>query len=253
MCDVDVSPEDGICDTVGSGTVDFSVPPTINVPPHSSLPLPTFTGSCLNGTTINATIFPTGEAITTSCLGGAYTITPTQIIPDGAYTVTVYQTDTVNVSPNIVGTGIIDTTPVLSPVCTATPLVTSGATTIECVFVLSGAAITIPSFVCSPSPATSSGTTTCVGTAMTSNPMFTLLDEQNNTDTGIVLLTLDTTPPPMPIVDSLSPDPALSGATVTLILSQVESGATVSVPSLTCSPSPAIFTRRVVCVGIATP
>lgn len=49
----------------------------------------------------------------------------------------------------------------------------------------------------------------------------------------------DCVPPSNPTVVSLSLNPAMSGDPVTLSISDIEPGATVTVPGTICTPSPA--------------
>ena len=65
-------------------------------------------------------------------------------------------------------------------------------------------------------------------------------------------ITIDTTDPTDPTVISLSPNPAMSGVTVTLAIANVETGASVTVPGMICSPDPATASGTVDCTATAT-
>ena len=59
----------------------------------------------------------------------------------------------------------------------------------------------------------------------------------------------DTTPPSDPTVVSISPNPAATGTLVTLTLSGVETGATITVDDFTCTPTTADATGIVTCTA----
>jgi uncharacterized repeat protein (TIGR02543 family) len=71
------------------------------------------------------------------------------------------------------------------------------------------------------------------------------------TNTTLFALWSDTTAPSDPVVGTITPNPANEGDVVTLSLTSVEPGATVTIPGFSCVPTPADGTGNVTCTAIA--
>lgn len=90
--------------------------------------------------------------------------------------------------------------------------------------------------------------TTTVGTYVID---YAVTDSQDNTGRAIrTVVVADRTAPATPTIRDFSPNPAAIGDAVTLKLAGVESGATVSVPGMSCSPNPAGTGGEVTCTGV---
>jgi len=72
-----------------------------------------------------------------------------------------------------------------------------------------------------------------------------------STNTIIYAKWSDTTPPTDPTVGAITPNPANTGDIVTLSLTNVEEGATVTIPGFVCSPIPTTVTGNVSCTATA--
>ena len=148
----------------------------------------------------------------------------------------------------------VDTTAPTVPTTTASPNPANATILVNITtgLVESGATVSIPGTTCSPSPSTGA-TVTCTGSGVNigSNPTITITDPAGNSATGTVILIVDTIAPTTPTPGLITPNPAKTGDTVTLPVINVESGATISIPNMVCSPSPATASGTVSCTATA--
>lgn len=127
-----------IIDTAGNtatatpkcGTIDTSTFVTIVVPALGTNNLPSFTGTCETGASLNLTITPTNERINgVTCVNETYSIPATVYIPTGNYCGSIVATDATGNTATASGCGDIlvtvevpitteDTTPTISGSCT---------------------------------------------------------------------------------------------------------------------------------------
>jgi Bacterial Ig-like domain len=119
-----------IANATGNGIVDSTTFVTIVLPALGTNHLPSFTGTCETGATLELTITPTNEKITgITCLSGGYSIPATVYIPTGSYCASILATDAIGNTATASGCGDIlvtvevpvsttDTTPTISGSCT---------------------------------------------------------------------------------------------------------------------------------------
>jgi hypothetical protein len=144
-----------------------------------------------------------------------------------------------------------DVTPPAVPVCTAVPTPSNGtiAVVITCMGVEPGGTLTIPGTTCVPSPATATGVVVCtenVPGTVPSNPTASVKDTSGNTTPVVVAYVLDKSPPAAP---GCTATPTVSDGTKKSVITctGVELGATLTIPGMTCAPTPATATATVVC------
>lgn len=236
-----------------SVTIDTTVPTTLvapdmtpatdkgssNIDNLTNDTTPDFTGSCVNGDTIQLVIDAVAVAPTVVCAGGVYTITPTTPLTDGIHTISVTATDPAGnvsaISPTLSVT--IDT--VIPPAATINPIASTDTTitgTGE-----TGSTITVTGAVCTNLPVivNSAGVWSCTLSAPIPNGTVVTVVQTDvsgnpsNPTTSTVYnpLSVSATPTINPI-NTL--DPVVTGTGV--------SGSTITISGATCTNSPIIVT-----------
>jgi hypothetical protein len=174
---------------------------------------PSFTLSCVTGSTV--TIYNNGTPLTPTgvCSGGTITLTPT--LTEGTHSITATQTDTAgNTSATSapVLVVIIDatapTTPGIQSVGgdTTSPYLTNDNTPAVVITTELGDTVTIPGFTCTPTPATGTTVTCTLTTPYTDGTHSftpTITDQAGNATVGVATsVTVDATAPTTPVVTS---------------------------------------------------
>ncbi|MEZ5472076.1 MAG: Ig-like domain-containing protein [Marinicella sp.] len=142
----------------------------------------------------------------------------------------------------------VDDTPPAAPVCTVTPdpAMTGATVTATCTGVETGATLTIPGYSCGVE---SNNEVICTGTVGVDNvdgdEVATVTDAAGNTNNADAFFTVDDTPPAAPVC-TVTPDPAMTGATVTATCTGVETGATLTIPGYSCGVE---SNNEVICTG----
>nr|WP_179952281.1 DUF11 domain-containing protein [Marinicella rhabdoformis] len=154
---------------------------------------------------------------------------------DGDETATV--TDPAGNSNTAPATFVLDNSAPAAPVCTVTPNPANNGTalTATCTNVESGATVTIPGYVCS---AENNNAVTCTATAgqggVDGDETATVTDPAGNSNTAPATFVLDNTAPAAPVC-TVTPNPANNGTALTATCTNVESGASISIPGYVCS------------------
>ncbi|MCX7555198.1 Ig-like domain-containing protein, partial [Marinicella sp. S1101] len=132
----------------------------------------------------------------------------------------------------------LDNTAPDAPVCTVNPNPAASGTAITatCTGVETGATVSIPGYSCG---AEAGNEVVCTATAgsepgqVSGDATATITDLAGNASTAPVTFTLDDTAPVAPVC-VVTPDPAMTGDTVTALCTGVETDATVTIPGYVC-------------------
>jgi hypothetical protein len=167
--------------------VTFTVVAPPNTPTCTATPNPAagatpVTISCSGATVGTTNTIPGAVCSPNPTTDGTFTCTGTgsAIGSNPTLTTTTAQGD----NAKVVVALTVDTTPPVSPTCTAAPsaATATAAVTVTCTGVEAGTTNSFPSVSCTPDPATATGTITCTGTGATfgNNPVLTSTDPAGN-------------------------------------------------------------------------
>jgi hypothetical protein len=215
---IDLTPSLSPIVTTVTGRAENGVNPTNDT-------TPTIAGTGIAGDIIN--IYDSSNNLIGTALvdsSGNWTITPTTALPAGVNNFTATQTDPAsNISNPLPLVITIDLTAPTSPTCSATPNPSNGTVlvVISCLGVEPGATLIIPNTICSPNPASATGTVICVEISpgiVPSNPVATVTDVAGNSSSSNLPYTLDITAPTAPTITTpannsgtINPTPTLGG------------------------------------------
>jgi len=227
-------------------TIDTIAPADPNV--TSTLPSP-----ANNGTVITTLLTAVENDATVTVMGMVCSPSPADVTGNVMCTGTVGQNSldgsdtTITVNDAAGNTNITQSTGLMvdnaaptQPVCATTPNPANNGTAIttSCTNVETGATITIPNMSCLSTGATTVDCTGMIGTGVgevsVNDDAVTITDPVGNSDTSATTgLMVDNTAPTQPIC-ATTPNPANNGTAITTSCTNVETGATITIPNMSC-------------------